>query len=113
MNALGSALFRPTFNGPGPQPAPAPTAPSGTQPPEEAPPPPATGGGPPPLQPGEVAGPDRPSNPKAGNITFLPPMTTTITRSFERPVLRPENLGRIPSDYYQPAFGMWPIFGSS
>jgi len=111
MNALSFAL--PSLRTYNAQPPAAPAA----QPPaaeKEAPPPPEPGNEPPPLKPGELGGSSVPSNPTQKKIDFLPPQTTTITRTFERPVLHPESLGRIPADYYQPVWGNpWPHFGSS
>lgn len=63
---------------------------------------------PPPLQPGEVASPDTPSHITPDKVVFLPPSTTTITRTWEEPITHPEVLGRIPADFYQPAWNPFP-----
>lgn len=77
-------------------------------------PPPTPGSEPPPLQPGEVSAQERPSNPQPDKVVFLPTETTTITRTYDVPVLDATVLGRIPSDYYQPSYmGPWPGFGGS
>lgn len=115
MNSISFALPRMrTFAAaqPAADPQPAPPTPTNTAPPAQAPTqPPGGSPTPPPLQPGEVSSQDKPSSPKPGNVVFLPTSTTTITRTYDEPVYHSENLGRIPADYYQPAWNPYPWSG--
>ncbi|NDD27667.1 MAG: hypothetical protein EB084_05300 [Proteobacteria bacterium] len=80
-----------------------------TVPPAQAPTvPPGGSPAPPPLQPGEVASSDAPTDVNPDKVVFLPPSTKTITRTWDEPVTHREVLGRIPADYYQPAWNPYP-----
>jgi hypothetical protein len=91
---------------------PQPQTPSHTAPPAQQPTiPPGGSATPPPLAPGETSSAEKPSDPKPGKVVFLPTSTTTITRTYDEPVYHSEVLGRIPADYYQPAFNPSPWGG--
>lgn len=97
-------IFTPVPTASSEQPGPnTPTAPPATEPPQA----PGGSSAPPPIQPGEVSSKDKPSAPRPGEIQWLPTSTTTITRTWDVPVLHSQSLGRIPADFYQPALNPW------
>lgn len=89
---------------PTPPPKPTNTAPPASQPPVL----PGGTSSPPPVPAGSTASSTNPSNPTPGKQVFLPTRTTTITRTWDAPVMHDEDLGRIPADFYQPAFNVGP-----